>query len=259
MSTYTTEVRYICENYAGLRESVGFDKVNEVIDKSYSKIFTSNVEFFNENYRPFLLKKILKHFYTREIGSETVGLWKLRMNTTLEEIMPYYNQLYKSALIEFDPMHNTKLKTTRNTKGHTKGDKSDTIDSTKNTTLTNVESANNNTNDVGSNLRLISDTPQGSVSGLENMNYLSQAEKNNAENTQTVTSNNNLNSTGKDVLHDQKENEYEENNTVDVIEEIVGKSSGESFSDMLLKFRETILNIDMQVIEEFEVNFMQIW
>lgn len=259
MSTYTTEVRYICENYAGLTESVGFDKIDEVISKSYNKIFTSKVEFFNEDYRPFLLKKILKHYYTREIGSETVGLWKLRMNTTLEEIMPYYNEMYKSALIEFNPMHNTKLTTKRLTEDTTEGNKKDTIDSTKNTHLSNTESGTNNTNDVGNNLRLISDTPQGSVSGLEAMNYLSQAEKNSAENTQTNTTHNNLESDGKDTLHDDKLNEYTENNTMKLVEEIVGKSSGESFSDLLLKFRETIVNIDLLVIEEFETNFMQIW
>ena len=60
-------------------------------------------------------------------------------------------------------------------------------------------------------------------------------------------------------MHDDKLNEYTENNTMKLVEEIVGKSSGESFSDLLLKFRETIVNIDLLVIEEFETNFMQIW
>ena len=39
MSKYTTEVRYICEMYAGLEESVGFDDIGRVITDSRDKIF----------------------------------------------------------------------------------------------------------------------------------------------------------------------------------------------------------------------------
>ena len=42
MSKYTTEVRYICESYAGLTESVGYDSIEEVVDKSYLKIFNND-------------------------------------------------------------------------------------------------------------------------------------------------------------------------------------------------------------------------
>ena len=95
LSKYTTEVRYICETDSGLDESVGFNSVDEVISKSWNKIFTSKVPFFDEDYRKILCCKILKHYYLREICSETVGLWKLWVNTKLEEIMPYYNQFMK--------------------------------------------------------------------------------------------------------------------------------------------------------------------
>ena len=109
MSKYTTEVRYICETDSGLDESVGFNSVDEVISKSWNKIFTSKVPFFDEDYRKILCCKILKHYYLREICSETVGLWKLWVNTKLEEIMPYYNQLYESAKLKFDPFHDVDL------------------------------------------------------------------------------------------------------------------------------------------------------
>ena len=99
MSKYTTEVRYICEQKSGLEESKGFNSVDGVIGKSWDKIFTSKVNFFDEDYRQVICKKILKHYYMREIGCETVGLWMLWMNTRLEEIMPYYNQLYESAML----------------------------------------------------------------------------------------------------------------------------------------------------------------
>ena len=109
MSKYTTEVRYICETDSGLDESVGFNSVDDVISKSWDKIFTTKVPFFDEDYRKILCCKILKHYYLREICSETVGIWKLWINTKLEEIMPYYNQLYESAKLKFDPFHDVDL------------------------------------------------------------------------------------------------------------------------------------------------------
>ena len=104
MSKYTTEVRFICETKAGLDESKGAGNVDNILTNSWDKIFTTNCTFFDNNYRSVLCKKILKHYYLREIAAETVGVWLLWMNTKLEEIMPYYNQLYESALIEYDPL-----------------------------------------------------------------------------------------------------------------------------------------------------------
>lgn len=108
MAKYTTEIRSICEHYAGLTESTGFEDVDEIIEKSRSKIF-QNYPIFNENHRAELEHKILKHYYMREIGFETVGLFKLFLNERMAEIMPYYNKLYESETFEFDPFKNVDL------------------------------------------------------------------------------------------------------------------------------------------------------
>lgn len=105
MAKYTTEIRSICEHYAGLTESTGFEDVDDIIEKSRSKIF-QNYPIFNENHRAELEHKILKHYYMREIGFETVGLFKLFLNERMAEIMPYYNKLYESETFEFDPFKN---------------------------------------------------------------------------------------------------------------------------------------------------------
>ena len=106
MSKYTTEVRFICEEAAGLHESVGYEDVNEVVAKAYPKIFDSSLNFYNEETKTRLLPKILIHYYQKEIGFETVGLWKLKLNQRLREILPYYNQLYASEDIEYNPLQN---------------------------------------------------------------------------------------------------------------------------------------------------------
>ena len=210
MSKYTTEVRYICESYAGLEESVGYDSIDEVIEKSYLKIFKNDsIPMFQgetESHRAGLLKKILLHYYTREIGYETVGLWKLKLNQKLIEIMPYYNQLYESELIKFDPLKNVdvtkthegeyldneKVDNERNTENHEGIHTTQETDTTENTTLrhsrTTTEGNDVRTNDVvadGNQWTLFSDTPQGGLDGINNASgslagngYLTNATRN---------------------------------------------------------------------------------
>lgn len=191
MSKYTTEVRFICESYAGLDESVDYDHVEEVIENSYRKIFKTNeIPMFNgetEAHRAGLFKKILLHYYTREIGYETVGLWKLKLNQKLIEIMPYYNQLYESELIQFDPLKNTdvtkthegeynddeKVDNIRDTESHRGTHTEQTSDTTEDTTLrhskTTTQGNDVRTNDIlsqGDSWQLFSDTPQGGLNGI---------------------------------------------------------------------------------------------
>ena len=101
------EVRRICQSIAEQNKIQVFDDVERLIRVAYPKIFESYIPFFDESYKEVLLPKILRHYYTREIGFETVGLWKLKLNTKMAEMMPYYNQLYQSELLKFDPLKNT--------------------------------------------------------------------------------------------------------------------------------------------------------
>lgn len=279
MSKYTTEVRFICENKSGLEISGGSGDVDSIIANSWNKIFTSKAPFFDEKYRSILCQKILKHYYLREICCETVGIWTLWMNTRLEEIMPYYNQLYESAKIEFNPMHNVDLtsKHDRNVEGTSKEDGTRTDNTTGKRTLTgNRDTDNtsvgtrNTTNSSDETKRdLYSDTPQGAITGLENENYLTNARKitdnvNGTGNEETNTTEKSgtdysetENTTGK--IDGVTSNTGKTNTTEDYLETIIGKQGTESFSSLLNEFRETFLNIDMQVIEEFNDLFFGLW
>ena len=279
MSKYTTEVRFICENKSGLEISGGSGDVDSIIANSWNKIFTSKAPFFDEEYRSILCQKILKHYYLREICCETVGIWTLWMNTRLEEIMPYYNQLYESAKIEFNPMHNVDLtsKHERNVEGTSEEDGTRTDNTTGKRTLTgNRDTDNtsvgtrNTTNSSDETKRdLYSDTPQGAITGLENENYLTNARKitdnvNGTGNEKTNTTEKSgtdysetEDTTGK--IDGATSNTGKTNTTEDYLETIIGKQGTESFSSLLNEFRETFLNIDMQVIEEFNDLFFGLW
>lgn len=114
MSIYTTQVRWICES-AAQTDQHQYNSIDEILTVAAPKIFNFSFPMFDEAYRLTLEKKILRHYYTREISEETVGLWKLRLEDKLNLIMPYYNQLYDTTLIKFNPIYDVDV-TTQNTK-----------------------------------------------------------------------------------------------------------------------------------------------
>ena len=283
MSKYTTEVRYICESMAGLNQSEGYMSVSDIIEKSIPKIFDFNFPIFDENYRGVLERKILKHYYTREIGLETYGLWKLKLDTKLNEIMDYYNQLYKSALLEFNPFYDTDLTRKRivdttgtNTSNTNKTNRSDTdvtmdktvsVDGTNSTEYSDTDASNNNI--IRKNL--YSDTPQGAIDELETNRYLTNATiDNNVENLSRKSNgegSNKIDSTEEqsgntrtEVSGNENEN-YQSNikNLENYIEEVKGKAGGSNYSKLLKEFRETFLNIDMMIINDLSDLFMNLW
>lgn len=253
MSKYTTEVRFICENSAGLSESEGADNVDSILDKCWNKVFNFDFPIFDENYRQVLCRKILKHYYTREIAHETVGRWKLALNAKLNEIMPYYNQLYKSELLEFNPFYDVDL--TRSREG------SGTSNRTSNNTETNSGTSKNVSSGSGTSntdtLNRFSDTPQNSMDtqGIADSVPLTTVTKVNENNTTTNESTDTL------TRNDSKTGNGTENinNTDKYIETVKGKQGTENYSSLLKKFRETFLNIDMMIIEDCSDCFFTLW
>lgn len=316
MSKYTTEVRYICESYAGLEDSVGYDSIDEVIEKSYLKIFANDkIPMFKgeeEAHRALLLKKILLHYYSREIGYETVGLWKLKLNQKMIEIMPYYNQLYESELLKFDPLQNVdvththegeynddeKVDNLRNTENHEATHTEQVSDATENVTLrhsrTTTQGNDVRTNDIVSNgesWTLFSDTPQGGINGIANASSGSVSDNSYLTNAthvittpdeQSVTqSHGNIvetyNADGDKadttVVHAEVDTQGTKNTNGKITDDNakntqgtdayenkdIGKIGTETYSEMLQKYRDTFLNIDLMVIRELEPLFMGLW
>ena len=302
MSKYTTEVRFICENYHGLTESVGYKDIDEVLDGCVDKIF-ENYPIFDESYRIGLNKKILKHYYTREISEETVGLWLFRLNNRMNEIMPYYNQLYKSATLEFNPLYDFDYTTKKTGSVITQGSEESSIvndktrdykvdetsvNSNSSGTVSHVTGKNENENNsssasngISQNDDLYSRTPQGGLAGVESGEYLTEARivrnnENNASNTNgkekgTQTSDysenideNGIKNVGKSGKANENENEKRSaNNTVNTLDEYIekvsGKRGGASYSQMIMEYRQSILNIDMMVIDALKDLFFALW
>lgn len=285
LAKYTTEVRTICEFYANQKTPApsDFASVDPTIQAAIPNIFTFTFPIFDESYRVPLETKILRHYYTREIGFETVGLWRLKLETKLNEVMPYFNQLYKSELLEFNPFYDVELGTTRNnehkqienetenadatskSETDTTQTTKDTIADTDNTAIDSTVTRNNTEKNA------YSDTPQGQVSNVDNYSYLTNYRNvnNNGSDTTDETNNRTYNRkadgtlTGNITNNSSSTNEIQNNKNItstdDYIEKVSGKRGTSSYSSMLKEFRETFLNIDMQVIDSLSDLFMGVW
>lgn len=260
MSKYTTEVRYICEKNAGLEESTGYVNIATVIEKSRNSIFDFSYPIFDENYRSVLETKILKHYYTREICCETVGLWKHFLDMRLNEIMPYYNKLYESELIEFNPLYDVDLTTDHNRELN--GTRKEVGEFEENTETNDDASLSQTITDANKNDHwdLYQDTPQGGLTGVKQENYLTNV-RHITDDTTGSTSTTNA-SNDRDIDSTRTGNN-EKNNTLkdieDYIQHVKGKSGGASYSKLLQEFRETFLNIDVMIINNLSDLFFNLW
>lgn len=203
---------------------------------------------FDESYREPLNAKIIEHFFFREIGLETPGLFKRFLNRRMNEVMPYYNQLYMSALREFDPFQNYDM----TTEGSSTGTSDQTRDYSR-TESTSTVAKSDTSSDTESDARtLVSNTPQMQLSGREDYasNITDSRSKTEAIGTSEQASS--ADTAASDMTAASAK-------TLDEYVTRVSGLSGITASNALLQFRETFLNIDMLVIGELNDLFMGIY
>lgn len=213
MAKYTTTIRNLMDN--------NFD------------FGLKDYPIFDEEYRTILNNKILMHYYMDEIGFETAGLFKVYLNNKMNEIMPYYNELYKKQkdlLLNFD-------KTTNLTETFTRD----------NTTDTNTKSNSTSSNTAsGSSKNVYQDTPMGSITeqNIDNYDHASSQEFNKNQNTSNIVDNSNL--TGKATSLENYIRTKTGNN---------GRLYG---IEILKMIKNNYMNIDESIINELQDLFMGI-
>ena len=195
--------------------------------------------------RAELNNKILSYYRWREIGFETVGRFIFELETALKEIMPYYNQLYYSADQDFNPIYNVDY--IRNTQRN----KSDTnIGSQSSSTSA---SATGSTTDESKTVT--SDTPQNQLSitnkQIDNLDYASEASWGKNSNSTTDNSNSSTNASNS-VIGNEKEG---------IVETTKGNFGVTSAQDLIIKYRETLLNIEQLIINDKRIQelFMMVF
>lgn len=188
--------------------------------------------------RAELNSKILAYYRWREIGFETVGRFLFELENALNEIMPYYNQLYYSADQDFNPIYNVDY--IRNTQRN----KSDTNIGSQSSSTSTTGSDSSSSTDYSKSVT--SDTPQNQLSitneHIDDVDYASEASwgknSNSASGSSSSASNTNASNS---VIGNEKEG---------IVETTKGNFGVTSAQDLILKYRETLLNIEQLIIHD---------
>ena len=192
---------------------------------------------FDESYREILNNKLLDHFDFYEIGQETPALFKLFLNRTMNEIMPYYNELYKSRL-----EYSENLLKNVDFSEVFEGNANSEVAGTGNSNSTSL--SKNKTTGESESKNIFNSTPQGQIllNSIAEQNYatnLTQIGDNSTSNSE----NNITDSTDSTTSQKGKQsNAYNK--------KISGNNGNYLISDIILGFRKAIVNIDYMIFED---------
>lgn len=177
---------------------------------------------FNENYRNKLNRKILNHYYFNEIGQETAEVFKFMLNQKMDEIMPYYNILYR----EVDKLLENLMGNVNLTEEFTR-------------TTSSESSSNSSSQNKGKNI--FQDTPQGKIyqADIDEQNYAT-----------------NVNMTKNNIEDESNANGSGEEN---YIKTIIGNNGGKYNYEVLNSIKNDFINIDMMIINDLNDLFMGIF
>ena len=205
--------------------------IKTLIDNNFDFQMT-NYPIFDENYRETLNNNILYHYYENEIGFETASLFRFYLNQKLNEIMPYYNELYKAQkkLIDDNLLLNN-VNLTESLSG-------------QNATTTSSTSQSTN-NGTSNNKNLFQDTPQGEISNTDINNQKWATNLTLDSNTTNNTINDSSSASGSGT------NSY--------LKTIIGNNGGKFNIDILNDIKNNLMNIDLMIINDINELFMQIF
>jgi hypothetical protein len=219
MALFTMPLNEVIEMTGGELEII-----NGVSVMNGGDIGLGTYPIFDENYRAQLNGMIIDHYYIREIGVETIDMFVHNMRTHMNEIMPFYNKLYLSEQLTFDPLSTINLSTIGN--------------NAVNQANTNAGNATATTNTDASARTVTSETPQMLLAG--NKDYASNGvdanSSNNGETSSTESSTQNSDTTA---------------NSETTVTGYQGVPS-----DLIMRYRESLINVTLSVINALEENFM---
>ena len=224
MSKYTIELRKVIDIY-GRDEVERWFKDYELIDVLRQDEIRS-IENAGIWSKDRLAKKLVDHYYMREIGFETPALFKHYVKVYMQEIMERQLPMIYSISIKYDPLVNV--------------DYTETFE--RNITGSGESTSNSSSN--GSGLTVSSDTPQGQISksAILNGSYASQTSASDTENT---INDNSSSSSNTDENYSKR------------IKGNLGVSA--TAQAMVLQYRKNIYAVDEEIIKEMNKCFMGLY
>lgn len=202
-------------------------ELNQLVNALDFNLFDFDYNLYDNELKSAFEKKFIDHFYFYEIGLTPIARFKKALQIKLNDIFPYYKQLYQTELrsADIDFMLNKDLKEeyTRQLTGNSSVNQSSS--STSNDTSLNINN----------------DTPQNKIDDLDQ--FMTSASKN--------TDNSTMSSNGT--------NSAENNSTETYSLVSQGNIGVTSSAELLEKWRSVLINIDQMIFEECNDLFMLIY
>lgn len=200
-------------------------------DDSYN-LFDQPYNLYNNELKPYFEEKFFQHFMFYEIGFDNINIFKQHLISTLNDIYPKYKQLYETEIrcLDIDFMLNKDLKESyvRKLNGESEG---------------NSQASSSSDNTSSSNdLSIANDTPQNKIDDLDK--YMTSASKTNSNSTNNSTSN--ANNTIKNKSSNSEEYELISQGNIGIT----------SSAELLEKWRNVLINIDLMIFKELENLFL---
>jgi hypothetical protein len=256
MATYTITLKEIVDLYA----LDGATNLRDKIELARTKIFDFDYPFFDETKRADFETDFIRNFFMREIGFETEEYWKFQLENYLRINMGYWNKMFTSELIQFDPLNNTKTDSTHDvTNDQTMNGSSETKG---NSTGNSSQSSNANVNENDFQRKIISDTPDTRLAlttndgtgVIEYANNIEEDKNNKASTSSGSAKGTSTESSDATSTANQTTNEKES-----AVTHKEGKIGVQSFSKMVQEYRETFLRIEKDIFKEMNQLFMLIY
>ena len=232
MAKYTIELRKVCDIYKREEVEKWFKsyELTDFLTPEQIEIIT-NANIWNKDK---LAKKIVDHYFMREIGFETPALFSHYAKVTMQELMEEKLPLIYSSCIKYDPLINV--------------DYTETFEREQEGTASNNGESNSNSNSNSESLNINNSTPQTRINkqDLESgayANNVAQSENNSNINDKTTTKND-----GSSKSNETYKKQVKGNSGVSA-----------TAQKMIEQYRQNIIAIDKDIIQELNILFMGLY
>lgn len=244
----SSSIGFLLAYYGGVDMYAGENSGFDLVEKYYSKIFDFDFPFYveNEKIKVEFEKYLCYSYFNESIGFETPDAWKFAFKQKMLEIIPYYKELYRTTLFEYEPLINRVYTS------------SDTVDernitdftSNGNTSGKREDSSSGKGSSTSDSQNITSDTPQINFSQNDYASGMTRGQnKNSVENSDKKTSSDSGTSStvSKNIDDKNRTLKHEE------------RGFSGSYQEEIKKIRENILNINKMICDECYDLFMLIY
>lgn len=199
------------------------------------QLFDFDYQFDDSKFKKQLEEHVIDYFYSYEIGFETPDMFKQKFRSKWLRVIPYYNELYNTTLLSYNPLINQSVKELTEQLS-----KANTTNTSKGKSISDSQTTSESDSNQES-----SDYPQQPIMGGDYLSGQTIAQTGSEINNATSHSDENTNN--------------QTSNNESTYERVVEGLTGTTYQELIRQQRENILRIPDMIVREMSSCFMLIY